>query len=143
MKSFKTNYGYLLCLDRGEEIVSSVISFVEKNNVRTGLINAIGALTDCVLGYYDKEKKGYISRNFNDTYELVSMIGNITFHDEKPVIHVHVSLGDSHCNVFGGHLFSGTVAVTAEIFIMEMDLRINRALDEELNLNLIDSEENA
>lgn len=140
MKSFRIEGGYLLRLDKGEEVASSVIKFVQNSGMGSAKVTAIGALTDCVLGYFDREKKTYLSKNFNDVYELVSLNGNITFHDGSPVFHTHVCLGDVHCNVFGGHFFSGTVAVTAEVFLLETGTKISRALAGEFDLNLIDSE---
>ncbi|MBD3170768.1 MAG: DUF296 domain-containing protein [candidate division Zixibacteria bacterium] len=142
MKSFKINNGYLLRLDKGEEVVSSVLNFVEDEGIGSAMVTAIGAVTDCVLGYFDRERKTYLNKNFNDIYELVSLNGNITFFDGKPVLHAHVCLGNPHFEIFGGHFFSGMVAVTAEIFIIETGSRITRAHNAELDLNLIDSEEN-
>ncbi|MCP4632664.1 MAG: DNA-binding protein [candidate division Zixibacteria bacterium] len=142
MKSFKIKNGYLLRLDKGEEVVSSINKFAEKSNITTASINAIGAVTNCVLGFFDREKKTYLNRDFNDVYELVSLNGNITFFDGKPILHSHIAIGDKQCKLYGGHFFSGTVAVTAEIFILETGVRIVRSLVDELGLNLIDSEEN-
>ncbi len=142
MKSFKIKDGYLLRLDKGEEVVNSILEFVKDSGMKSATVSAIGSLTDCVLGYFDRDKKTYIHKNFNDVYELVSLMGNITFFDDQPILHAHICLGDMHCNIYGGHLFSATVAVTAEVFLLEAGIAVNRSLVGEFGLNLIDSEKN-
>jgi predicted DNA-binding protein with PD1-like motif len=143
MKSFRIDDGYLLRLDRDEEVVSSVIKFVEESGLNSAMVAGIGAVTGCTLGYFDRDKKTYLSKNFDDVYELVSLQGNITFHEGKPVFHNHAAIADSEYNLYGGHLFSALIAVTGEIFIFDVKKKFNRALDSRFGLNLIDSEDNA
>ena len=143
MKAFRIRNGYLLRLDRGEEVVTTILKFVQESKIGTASLSAIGAISNCVLGYFDRERKTYISKNFNDAYELISLNGNITFLDGKPSLHCHVCIGDAHCNAFGGHLFSATVSITTEIFVVEAEKRIIRTFAKDSNLNLIDLQENA
>ncbi len=143
MKSFRLKNGYLLRLDKGEEVVDTILKFAEKMKIKSGAISAIGAVTDCVLGYFDRNRKTYLNKNFNDIYEVIALNGNITYFEQKPILHSHICIGDPHFNAFGGHLFSAVVAVTLELFITEIDTRINRGFVEEFNLNLIDSADDA
>jgi predicted DNA-binding protein with PD1-like motif len=61
-------------------------------------------------------------------YELLTMEGNIvplvgtfgTLRDGDLVIHLHVTLGTSYGNLFGGHLFKAPIFTTTEIFLAKI-----------------------
>jgi hypothetical protein len=59
MKSKLINDGpqktYVLVLDKGDEAVSSIESFVRKNGISAAQLTGIGAFSDTVLGFFDWE----------------------------------------------------------------------------------------
>ena len=138
MKYRSVDNGWFIKLEIGEEIVQSLIDFIEEKNIPAGTIAGIGALTEVELGYFNRETKEYQRGQFNDVYELLSLKGNIAWLDNKPIIHVHCLLGDADYNVKGGHLFKGKIAVTGEIFVQEFLDKFDRAMDPEIELNLLD-----
>lgn len=129
---------HIVVLNRGEKIIESLTASVTALNLRGALISGLGALKNVELGYYELEKKEYIRKTFSEEdYELISLTGNLTLREDKPYIHVHASLGDSHFKVFGGHLFEAIVAVTAEVTFIEMDFMPIREFDKEIGLAII------
>lgn len=129
---------HMLIIDKDEPLVATLTNFATQQSLAGGLISGIGALKDVELGYYDLHNKEYIRKTFNEMdYELISLSGNISLKESKPFIHVHASLGDMDFNVFGGHLFEATVAVTTEIFITPLGVMPERRFDQCIGLALI------
>jgi predicted DNA-binding protein with PD1-like motif len=137
MQAKKVECGYFLRIDKDEEIISSILKFVSDEKIQAGTVAGIGALTEVTLGYFDRQAKKYKKRIFNDVYELLSLSGSISYIGEGPIVHAHCILGDIGYNVIGGHLFSGIVAVTAEIYIRTFADKLNREMNKELSLNLL------
>ena len=69
----------------------------------------------------DVENKKYQKRNFDEHYELLSLIGNITYKDGVPFVHTHVTFSDTEYIVFGGHLFDAKIIATGEIVLSIAD----------------------
>lgn len=72
-----------------------------------------------------------------EDYELIALNGNISLKQNAPYIHVHALLGQRDFTVFGGHLFEGEVAVTAEIMILTLGNMPKRAFNKQIGLDLI------
>ena len=139
MKYTEVSGGYVLKLEIGDEIIDSIVSFCKEKGIKSGVLSGIGAAEDLAILFFDREKKEYIPREFmGQSYEIVSMNGNISLLDGEPMAHAHIALGDADYNVFGGHLKSGIVSVTCEIALTMTDGHIERAYDEETRLNLLD-----
>lgn len=138
MKYKKIENGYFLKIEKGEEIVQILLDFIMKLNIKSGTITGIGALEEVELGYYNRENKEYQRITYDGIYELLSITGNIAWFKGKPIAHVHCTIGDSNYNVKGGHLFSGVVAVTGEIYMQTFTDNFTRAKDQETELNLLD-----
>ncbi|NJE04797.1 DUF296 domain-containing protein [Thermococcus sp. M36] len=116
---FSRGRNFLFRVPEGRELLSYINEFAEKNNVLIGTVTAIGSLRNPKIGYFDEEAGEYKIITLTGTYELVSLLGNISLKDGKPFAHLHVALGDSDGMVYGGHLIEGEVFVT-EVFIQEL-----------------------
>jgi len=68
MKVKKVENGYFLRIDKGEEIISTITDFIARENIQSGAISGIGALTDVELGYFDRVRKEYLKKTFNNIY---------------------------------------------------------------------------
>jgi len=126
-----------------EDIIESLVELVKQYSIKGGLINGIGAIKFATLRFYNQETQEYENKEFNEDLEVTSLMGNISWlknsMESDPIIHVHVNLGKKDCSVIGGHLSSKTlVGPTLEVYILETDEVIHRALDEKLNLTLLD-----
>ncbi|CAB50172.1 PPC domain-containing DNA-binding protein [Pyrococcus abyssi] len=110
---------YLFRIPEGEEIISYITRFCEKNNVKIAVVKAIGSLRNPKIAYFVEEEGKYKEIQLKGTYELISLLGNVSLKDGKPFLHAHVSLGNDEGIVFGGHLVEGEVFV-AEVYIQEI-----------------------
>lgn len=139
MQYTKLQDGYLVKVERGEELIETVTAFCAEQKIHSGSITGVGATDDVCLYYFDGEKKEYIPKIFNERdYEIISLTGNIALIDGTPFLHIHTALGDHEYQVFGGHLKSAVISVTGEVVISQIGGDVHRAYDEVCGLNLLD-----
>ena len=125
-----------ISINKNELINETLLNLAEKENLTCGWINGLGAISEIEVGYWDIEKKIYEKQNFNNHYELLSLIGNISLVDNKPFIHTHISFSDTKYNVFGGHLFDAKVIAAAEFCIFTSEYNLHRKLNCGIGLSL-------
>ncbi|MBA7522284.1 hypothetical protein ES705_14402 [subsurface metagenome] len=141
MKSIQTNIKRVIVgkVEPDEDLIDSIIQMIKIHNLKSGLINCIGALKKYTLGYLDIDSKEYLKKTFDEYVELVSCMGNISFKDGEPIVHLHLSVGTKDYNIFGGHLFQPSiVSITGEVYIFEIDKKLNRVIDPRFDLSLLD-----
>ena len=138
MKWIKAEATYIVRLEKGEEVLSALTEFVREQSIQGGSIQGLGAVKDLELGLYDPHQKTYVKRTFEDDMELGNLTGNISHFEGDPVLHCHVTVAASDLQAYTGHLFSATVAVTVECIVIPLSVRLTRARDEEVGLNLLD-----
>ena len=138
MKVKRTENGFLVVLEVGDEVIAALKKLAAAERIGMASLAGIGAVKDVTLGYLDLDQKEYLKREFNgDSMELVSLTGNLAVLDGEPVAHCHAVIGDREMRVFGGHLFQATVSVTAEIFLRVYAGEIVRQFDRDTGANLI------
>ncbi len=126
-------------IEPNEDLIDSIIKLVKRFNIKSGVINCIGALKKFTIGFYEIDSKNYKMETFEEFVELISCIGNISYKDKDPIIHLHVTLGRSDYSVIGGHLSQPSIiSVTGEVKIFEIDQELNRTEDPQFNLSLLD-----
>ncbi len=128
----------ILVLDAGEDVLECILEAAKKEDVMSARVSGIGALGDVTLGYFDVDKKEYLKKTFPGSWELVALNGNLARDGGEPVAHVHVALGGPDYTVRAGHLFGGRVTVTCEIFLLPLKTKVDRRLDDNFGLKLID-----
>ncbi|MCY6484139.1 DNA-binding protein [Clostridium aestuarii] len=136
-KKFDENT-FVLRLEAGEEIVESLKLFSRINNIKAASVSGIGAVQKVVLAVYRPSIKGYKIRKFDKNFEMTNLEGNITTKDNKPYIHIHVTLADKEFRCFGGHLESAIIMPTCELVINVIHEDIERIYEESLNINVMD-----
>jgi predicted DNA-binding protein with PD1-like motif len=137
MEFRKTEYGYYLKFDKDEKLHKTLETFMRDHNIQGGFYHGLGALKHCELGFYHLDKKEYHRETFNGEYELLNLTGSLSWFNDEPVVHSHVTLGDVNFNAFGGHLFEADVAVTVELALTTYKEKILRTPVPDIGLNLI------
>lgn len=138
MKVKKIEQGFVVVLERGEEIISSISNFFENEKLGFASISGIGATDKVVVGYFDREKREYVEKEFSGiNFEIVSLLGNVTWFEGKPKIHLHVCLGNKEYQAVVGHLVSAVTSVTCELTLITSSEKIQRKKDEISGLPLI------
>ncbi|NHJ49516.1 MAG: DUF296 domain-containing protein [Asgard group archaeon] len=129
---------HLIRLEKGEELLTSVLSYVKEQNILSGFLSGIGALEKGTIGYFDIKDIKYHHIPFNEV-ELLSCSGNIARNKDtdEPVAHIHILIGEKDGKSLGGHLVDGIVSVTAEIYLVETRPIVYRTKDEDTGLYLL------
>ena len=129
--------GYVLRLDPGEEIVSSLTRLVADENVLLASVSAIGAANDVTIGIFNTWEKQYHSWRFQGDYEISALVGNVTRQEGKPYLHLHITIGNPVTGkVHAGHLTSAVVSATLELFLQVWDGSVGRKFSDTVGLNL-------
>jgi len=121
MKKFEFRAGksFLLRLDYGRELIKQLEEFLVEEKVKVAYINAIGAVRNASIGYYDQEKKEYVKKVLDEPLEILSLTGNVSLKNGKPFCHLHVILGKDG-EIYGGHLFEAEV-FACEVFVLVLE----------------------
>ena len=129
---------HMIRLEKGEELLTSLVSYVKENNISAGFLTGIGALEKGTFGYFNIEKKKYLNTKFGEV-ELLGCTGNIAVNKEtkEPIAHVHIILGKEDGKSIGGHLVEAIVSVTVEIYLVETLPTIYREKEEDTGLFLL------
>lgn len=120
---------FVIRLDRGDEIITSVTDFCKKENVKLGYLEGIGASDYAVIGLYDVTNKKYHKTEIHGIMEITSLIGNITTKEGEVYLHLHINLCDKTMSVKGGHLNECRVSATSEIIVRKIDGYVGRYHD--------------
>ena len=138
MEYRKFGNDYVLRIDKGEEILQAVSQVCEKENIRLGTVNGIGAVGEVTLGVFNREKFQYESKEYKGDFEIASCMGNISTMNGNTYLHIHMAVGNPEKGeVHAGHLNRGIVSLTGEFFLHQIEGEIDREYSEEVGLNLI------
>jgi len=138
MRFKKIGSTYIIRLERGEKVIEKLLELCEKEKIKAGYFNGLGALDEVELAHFSLTTREYYSKKLSGQYEITSLHGNISEMSGKGYIHAHIVVGDSQFNSWSGHLREATISATCEIFLVKLDGMINRKKDEETGLNLLD-----
>ncbi|MCD6451787.1 MAG: DNA-binding protein [Acidobacteria bacterium] len=136
MKVKKVALGYLIRLDKGEDVLSSLKKFVVENEIKSGVIFGIGTIDNVKLSYYEPEEKKYFHKEFKGSCELGNLTANISYLNGEPLIHAHATISSSDLSAYTGHLSSARIALTGEFLVLTFDFELTRKYDPDTGLNL-------
>ena len=74
----------------------------------------------------------------NEQVEVLSLTGDVALYGDASKLHVHVVLGKPDGTAIGGHLLTATVRPTLEVILEESPGYLQRRIDEETGLPLIE-----
>ncbi len=123
----------------GDEVMSGMKQFAERERLGAAQITAIGAFSDAMLGYFDWETKQYQRIPVREQVEVASFIGDLASGEKGgPSLHVHVVLGRRDAGALAGHLLEAHVRPTLEVILTESPAHLRKRHDPESGLALID-----
>uniref|UniRef100_A0A8D0DUD3 PPC domain-containing protein n=1 Tax=Salvator merianae TaxID=96440 RepID=A0A8D0DUD3_SALMN len=119
---------YALRLRPGEEILTSLMKFVENKKLKSPFIlTCVGSITKATLRLaHDPASNTNKIVHLNGMFEIVSLVGTLN----EPA-HLHICLSDKDGKTIGGHIMSQLeVFTTAEIVVGECNgLKFTREMD--------------
>jgi uncharacterized protein len=132
---------FALVFDSGEEAMEGLRTFAWNANLVASQLTAIGALSDVTLGFFDPETRRYEKTRLWEQVEVLSLLGNVAIHENRPQVHAHVVVGKRDGSAHGGHLLAATVRPTLEVIVTESPRHLRRRLDPSTGLTRLDLEE--
>ncbi|RVT99998.1 DUF296 domain-containing protein [Mucilaginibacter limnophilus] len=135
-----TSKTYALVFAKGDEILSGLTEFAQKNNVKNARFTAIGDAMTARVGWYDKGKKMFKVIPITEPAEITSLVGDIAVYNNKPAVHAHINLATQDGIVHGGHLLEAFIFPTLEVMLTTEDTPLYKKLYEEAGAGIIDPE---
>jgi uncharacterized protein len=129
---------HVLAFQKGEEIMSGLKAFVKEHKLTSGHFSAIGAVSYALLAYFHPKKKEYMPLPVRGHSEVASLTGNFALNDGEPFVHAHVVLSGGDGSAWGGHLVEAHVWPTLEVVLVGWPKEVQRKLDKETGLYLLD-----
>ena len=121
MEYRKYGEAYYVRIDRGEEVISSIVDVCRSEGIGSATFSGIGGCSRAEIQTFIPEEGAFETRELTGMLELVSLVGNV-ISDEQGELHTHAHAafahkeGDEH-HVSAGHVKSITISYTAEIEI--------------------------
>ena len=119
-KPYLTGRTFLFNILKGEDLLQTIEEFCIHHDISCGLIQGIGAVEQATFSIYNQKTKKYTKITKNEEMEILSLSGNVSLFDDRPMTHTHITLSDKEGKAWGGHLMAGTKIFAAEIFIQEL-----------------------
>jgi len=107
-------------LERGADMLEELNSAAAKLGVEAGTVQAIGAVSELVIGYFDQGRKEYRTTALPSSFEISSGIGNVSLKDGKPFVHLHVVATGPDGAAVGGHLMEGSKVYVIEAYFRQL-----------------------
>jgi predicted DNA-binding protein with PD1-like motif len=125
-------------LPMGSDLLTSLEQHCADQDLKLGEVWAIGAVSRARVGYYKQAEQKYLFTDLNQPLEILSLVGNVSLKDGKPMVHAHVTLAAEDGRAFGGHLAPGTTVFACEFVIQEgkSEKVFQRQLDKDTGLFL-------
>ncbi|MBW3041803.1 PCC domain-containing protein [Prochlorococcus marinus] len=105
-------------LSSGADVFNSLIELQIKHNSSSFLISAVGDLSKVSFKCPLNEKPVILEKKL----EIITLSGYLTSSDS----HVHISVSDENCAVFGGHLLSGTTVLKSLDILLGVTPNLSR-----------------
>ena len=129
---------FVIVLDSGDEVMTFLKRFVEREKVEAAQFSAVGAFRSATLGYFDWETKNYQRIPVDEQAEVAAFTGAVAFGpDDQPSLHIDCVLGCRGGRAIAGHLLKGHVRPTLEVVLTDSPVHLRKRHDPESGLALI------
>ena len=127
---------YIIRMDRGEEILSTLAAFCARENLRLAQVDALGAVDRAVVSVYDVPTRTFFKKEFNEPMEISNLCGTVSSKDGQTYLHLHVTVCDKDLAAHGGHANELRISATCEMVLRTIPGAVERKLDETIGLNV-------
>lgn len=138
MKYVKKSDSYILRFSQDEQLVMLLEGFVLEHKIKFAWLSGLGACKGVELGFYNLDTQEYQWRTFTKLSEIINLTGNVSWLNNKPKAHLHITLTDDDFKAYGGHLKELIVGGTVEIKLALSQQKLKRVFDDTTGLNVLD-----
>ncbi|TSC92648.1 MAG: hypothetical protein CEN89_578 [Candidatus Berkelbacteria bacterium Licking1014_7] len=126
-------------LSQNSDFFTEIEKICQKNAIKAGWLNAIGALSSVTLAHFNPDGKIYTEKTISKQVEIVSLSGVISLRQGKIHFHLHIVVADNHFKTYAGHLKSATVNPTCEVAILSSRQKLTRDFDPKIGLDILNT----
>ena len=113
---------YYLRMDRGDEIIGTLMDFCRKEGIQSATFSGIGGCSDAEIQTFIPEQGIFETVTVHGTLELISLMGNVVSDDEDALYH-HTHALFSFVDEKGHHQAAGHLKSTTVLYTAEIELR--------------------
>lgn len=136
----KVENNYIVSIKDKSSIVQALNDFVLNQNIKSGQVTGIGAVSEATLRFFDFSTKDYVDKKFDEQMEVTNISGNVSVLDEKPLLHLHITLGRQDYSAIAGHLQDAKIRGAGEFFFYPFETTVYKTKNEEVGINLYNFE---
>jgi hypothetical protein len=129
---------YAVIFYKGDDAMSGLTDFAILHHIDDAHFTAIGAVNGATLAWLDPAAKIYHRIPVTQQAEVLSLIGDMTTFNGKPIVHMHVVLGRPDGTTIGGHVFELDVNPTLEVMVTVNTAPLKRKPDDASGMKVID-----
>jgi len=126
---------YVARLEHGRGWREQIEDFADEEGIDAAFFIGLGAVQDATLMFYDQDDQEYYDVEFDEPFEVVPAVGNISWLYEDRFAHTHMTLSREDGSVVAGHLDEATT-FAGELYVREFDTELDREHDETTDLDL-------
>jgi len=108
-------------LDHNKDLLEELTSVCEAEGVKLATVTALGAVRKARIGFYNQQTREYEFVELEEPLEILSLVGNVSLRDGRPMVHAHITLGTEAGTAYGGHLAPGTVVFACEFVLRVLE----------------------
>lgn len=137
MKYNQFGNDWVIRLEKGDEILSTLSDFCLRMGIFLGTVQGIGATDRLRIGLFDPSENRYLTTDVSKNLEITALLGNISRLGDGVRLHLHITAADGEGHTWAGHLDHAFVSVTCEVFIRQIDGDVERVHDPDTGLYLL------
>ncbi|MHB9287478.1 PPC domain-containing DNA-binding protein [Halobacteriales archaeon Cl-PHB] len=122
-------------LEHGRGWREQIEAFADDEGIDAAFFLGLGAVQDATLMFYDQDDQEYESIEFDEPFEVLPAVGNISWLDGERFAHTHVTLSREDGTAVAGHLDEATT-FAGELWVREFDAHLEREHDPVTDLDL-------
>jgi predicted DNA-binding protein with PD1-like motif len=126
---------YVARLEHGRDWRGQIETFADEEDIDAAFFIGLGAVQDAELLFYDQDEQEYYPVEFDEPFEVVPAVGNISWLYDERFAHTHMTLSREDGSVVAGHLDTATT-FAGELYVREFDARLERDHDPVTDLDL-------
>jgi predicted DNA-binding protein with PD1-like motif len=112
-----TDFGYILVLEPGDEVVRTLIQFAREQEVEYALLSGTGGVAELELGAGGGRGMEHCRTHVAEPLEACSLTGALTLVDGEPFPHLHGSFARPDATVVGGHVYQAVCSTSVELAV--------------------------
>lgn len=136
----KIENNFIVIIKDKSSIVEALTDFVLNQNIKSGQVTGIGAVSEATLRFFNFSTNKYTDKKFDEQMEVTNLSGNVSVTEDKPLLHLHITLGREDYSAVAGHLKDAKIRGAGEFFFYPMAAVVYKTADEETGINLYDFE---